>query len=63
MSDRLIDQKPKKKKRKRFTAAERKALGLDKYPDTMYGNAVERDPRALEEAPMDYDPRNRRRDI
>lgn len=62
MTDKQINNSVKKK-RKRYTKAERKALKLDEYPDTMYGNAVERDPRSLEEAPFDHDPRKRRYDV
>lgn len=51
-----------KKKRRRYTAAEKKAMGLDKMPTTMYGGARAHDPRLLEEAPTDHDPRNRRTD-
>lgn len=52
-----------KKKFKKYTKEERKKLGLDKFPETMYGNATERDPRILEEAPMNHDPRGRRFDV
>jgi hypothetical protein len=48
-----------KRKFKKYTKAEREALGLDKMPENRYGEQHGRNPHLHEEPPIDYDPRGR----
>ena len=51
--------KKPKRKFKKYTAAERKALGLDKMPEHKYGEQHGRNPYLHENPPIDYDPRGK----